>query len=280
MGGEVALTAAASGTGLAAVVAEGASSRVPADLVYLPADASGLIQRLDGEIIWALEGLMTDAAPPIPLTEAVAAADVPILLIVGQAADEVLPRAPSAARRPPRRSGSCRTRRTSSRSRATPRSGRPASSASWSRPWAVRRSWRASDARGRLPAGPHPGWQALSAGGSGPRALPQRVAYGHIRVSRGHPVGRPAADAGPPSIQGRPNVLSVPRDARQRPTAPGSCACGPIRRSGGHVGSCPPVNGICPYLTRWSRASPPGGPRGGPARWPPNRRTPRGGNAS
>ena len=249
MGGEVALTAAASGTGLAAVVAEGASSRVPADLVYLPADASGLIQRLDGEIMWALAGLMTDAAPPIPLTEAVAAADVPILLIVGQAADEVLPRAPSAARRPPRRSGSCRTRRTSSRSRATPRSGRPASSASWSRPWAVRRSWRASDARGRLPAGPHPGWQALSAGGSGPRALPQRVAYGHIRVSRGHPVGRPAAgpgppcsrcgaalDPGPPSIQGHPDVLPVPRDARQRPTAPGSCACGPIGRSGGHVG--------------------------------------------
>jgi hypothetical protein len=40
--------------------------------------------------MWALAGLMTDAAPPIPLTEAVAAADVPILLIVGHAADEVL----------------------------------------------------------------------------------------------------------------------------------------------------------------------------------------------
>jgi dienelactone hydrolase len=93
MGGEVALTAAASGTGLAAVVAEGASSRVPADLVYLPADVSGLIQRLDGEIMWALAGMMTDAAPPISLTEAVAAAaaaEVPLLLIVGQATDEVL----------------------------------------------------------------------------------------------------------------------------------------------------------------------------------------------
>jgi dienelactone hydrolase len=91
MGGEVALTAAASGSGLAAVVAEGVSSRVPADLVYLPADVSGFIQRLDGAIMWALADVMTDAAPPIPLTEAVTRAeDVPILLIVGQASDEVL----------------------------------------------------------------------------------------------------------------------------------------------------------------------------------------------
>ncbi len=93
MGGEVALTAAASRTGLAAVVAEGASARVPADLVYLPADLSGIIQRLDGEIMWALAGLMTDAEAPSPLTEAVATAadaDVPVLLIVGDAPDEVL----------------------------------------------------------------------------------------------------------------------------------------------------------------------------------------------
>jgi dienelactone hydrolase len=92
MGGEIALTAAASGTGLAAVVAEGASSRVPADLVYLPGDVSGLIQRLDGEIMWGLAGLMTDAAPPMPLTEAVAATSdaMPVLLIVGQASDEVM----------------------------------------------------------------------------------------------------------------------------------------------------------------------------------------------
>jgi dienelactone hydrolase len=91
MGGEVALTAAASGSGLAAVVAEGASSRVPADLVYLPADVSGLIQRLDGAIMWALADVMTDAAPPISLTDAVTRAeDVPILLIVGEASDEML----------------------------------------------------------------------------------------------------------------------------------------------------------------------------------------------
>ena len=50
MGGEVAVTAAASEAGLAAVVAEGISARVPADLAYLPDDVSGVIQRLDGEI--------------------------------------------------------------------------------------------------------------------------------------------------------------------------------------------------------------------------------------
>jgi fermentation-respiration switch protein FrsA (DUF1100 family) len=89
MGGEVAITAAAADTGLRAVVAEGVSARVDGDLAYLPDDPSGIIQRLDGQIMWAIADLMTDAAPPIPLTEAVAlASDVPMLVVVGAAADE------------------------------------------------------------------------------------------------------------------------------------------------------------------------------------------------
>jgi dienelactone hydrolase len=88
MGGEVAVTAAASEAGLAAVVAEGISARVPADLAYLPDDVSGVIQRLDGEIMWAVADLMTDAVMPMPLPEAVAAVGVPTMIIVGASADE------------------------------------------------------------------------------------------------------------------------------------------------------------------------------------------------
>ena len=88
MGGEVAITAA-SETGLAVVVAEGVSARVPADLAFLPSDATGIIERVDGEIMWAVAALLTDAVPPMPLTEAVAqAAGVPMLVIVGSDPDE------------------------------------------------------------------------------------------------------------------------------------------------------------------------------------------------
>ena len=89
MGGEVAITAAAADDRLAAVVAEGVSARVPADMDYLPDDITGTIQRWDGELMWAVAGLMTSATPPVPLREAVAdAARVPVLLIVGGAEDE------------------------------------------------------------------------------------------------------------------------------------------------------------------------------------------------
>jgi dienelactone hydrolase len=84
MGGEIALTAAAADLGLAAAVAEGVSARIPADLSYLPGDLQGTIERIDGEVMWALADLMTDAPMPVPLTEAVAAADgeVPTLIVV------------------------------------------------------------------------------------------------------------------------------------------------------------------------------------------------------
>jgi dienelactone hydrolase len=88
MGGEIALTAAAARPGIAAVVAEGVSARVPADLAYLPSDLTGFIHRVDAGIMWGLAALLADATPPPPLTEVVAAIDVPTLVIVGSAADE------------------------------------------------------------------------------------------------------------------------------------------------------------------------------------------------
>jgi dienelactone hydrolase len=101
MGGEEALTAAAADLGLSAVVAEGVSARVPADLAYLPDDLTGAIHRIDAGIMWGLASLMSQASPPIPLVEAVARAadEVPILVIVGTAADEAAaaPRLQAAA---------------------------------------------------------------------------------------------------------------------------------------------------------------------------------------
>jgi acetyl esterase/lipase len=90
MGAEVAITAAAADERISAVVAEGVSARVPEDLAYLPDDASGMIQRLDGQLMWAAAAVMTDAPRPPPLTEAIAdATRVPVLLIVGSAPDEM-----------------------------------------------------------------------------------------------------------------------------------------------------------------------------------------------
>lgn len=91
MGGEIALTAAASDLRLSAVVAEGVSARTPADLAYLPGDLQGTVERIDGELMWAMVDLMTDAAMPIPLTEAVATVDgeTPTLIVVANDPDEV-----------------------------------------------------------------------------------------------------------------------------------------------------------------------------------------------
>ncbi len=101
MGGEIALTAAAADIGLAAVVADGVSARTPADLAYLPGDLTGVIERIDGELMWAIAGLMTDAPVPMPLTEAVAVADgkVPTLIIVASDPSEAAaaPRLAAAA---------------------------------------------------------------------------------------------------------------------------------------------------------------------------------------
>jgi dienelactone hydrolase len=89
MGGEEAITAAAGDPRLHAVVAEGVSARVPEDLAYLPSDATGIIERLEAEVMWAAADLMTDAPRPVALADAVAdAAREPVLLIVGADDDE------------------------------------------------------------------------------------------------------------------------------------------------------------------------------------------------
>jgi dienelactone hydrolase len=91
MGGEIALSAAATDLGLAAVVAEGVSGRTPADLAYLQGDLTGSIERVEAELMWTLADLMTDAVPPMPLTEAVAVAagELPILVIVANDRSDV-----------------------------------------------------------------------------------------------------------------------------------------------------------------------------------------------
>jgi dienelactone hydrolase len=89
MGGEEAITAAAAGTRLEAVVAEGVSARVPGDLAYLPNDPIAVIERLETTVMWTAADLMTDAVPPVPLRQAFAAASrVPVLLIVGSDRDD------------------------------------------------------------------------------------------------------------------------------------------------------------------------------------------------
>ncbi len=84
MGGEQAITRAGSDARLVAVVAEGASARVAADTP--PASgAEGGVERAVGWVQDAAAGLMTRAARPEPLTEAVAGMGLrPLLLVAGE----------------------------------------------------------------------------------------------------------------------------------------------------------------------------------------------------
>jgi dienelactone hydrolase len=85
MGGEQALTAAAVDPRIRAVVAEGAERRAPADLASLPGGLRGGIQRAVEWLTFTAADLLTDAAPPPGLREAVAAiAPRPILFIAGR----------------------------------------------------------------------------------------------------------------------------------------------------------------------------------------------------
>ncbi|MGB8021403.1 MAG: alpha/beta fold hydrolase [Candidatus Nanopelagicales bacterium] len=92
MGGEEAIGAAAADPRISAVVAEGAGQRVAADKAWL-SDVygwRGALQEHVERITFATADVLTDAAPPIPLREAAAAAAPrPMLLIAGGAtADE------------------------------------------------------------------------------------------------------------------------------------------------------------------------------------------------
>jgi len=93
MGGEQAIGALAIDPRIRAVVAEGATNRVLADKAWL-ADTYGIRGRIQlgvDAVTYGLADLMTDADPPIPLGDAVAAAAPrPVLLIAGgNAPDEV-----------------------------------------------------------------------------------------------------------------------------------------------------------------------------------------------
>ncbi len=91
MGAEEAITAAAGDPRLKAVVAEGASVRTAADLVWLGDDLLGWIERLETHVMFGAADLMTAASQPMPLTEAVRAmAPTPLLLISSADPDEAL----------------------------------------------------------------------------------------------------------------------------------------------------------------------------------------------
>jgi uncharacterized protein len=85
MGAEQALTAAAGDGRIKAVVAEGVERRSTADLVALPTDPRGGVQRAVEWTVFAAADLMTSAKQPIGLADAVAAtAPRPILLVAGR----------------------------------------------------------------------------------------------------------------------------------------------------------------------------------------------------
>ncbi len=71
MGGEEAITAEAADNRIAAVVAEGASVRVPGDRVWGEGGIGGVIEAAYYPIMWGLADLMTDPAPPVTLADAV-----------------------------------------------------------------------------------------------------------------------------------------------------------------------------------------------------------------
>jgi dienelactone hydrolase len=91
MGGEEAVGAAGR---FRAVVAEGATNRVAADRAWMARQfgLAGRLQTVVDRLTYGLTDLLTDASPPTPLRDAVAAApDTPVLLVTaGQVEDEAL----------------------------------------------------------------------------------------------------------------------------------------------------------------------------------------------
>jgi dienelactone hydrolase len=82
MGGEEAITAAASDPRIQAVVGEGVEARVAGDDDRLPRDLSGWTERVMDRIQYGVTDLLTAASPPIPLRDAVRkVAPRPILIV-------------------------------------------------------------------------------------------------------------------------------------------------------------------------------------------------------
>ena len=90
MGGEEAVGAAAADPRIKAVVAEGVTGRTAADRdQWLPGGAAGTVQRALDVYTFAVTDLLTPAAPPTPLHEAVANSDADFLLVTaGKVPDE------------------------------------------------------------------------------------------------------------------------------------------------------------------------------------------------
>jgi pimeloyl-ACP methyl ester carboxylesterase len=91
MGGEEAVGAAAADPRIRAVVAEGVTARTAADKdQWLPGGAAGTVQRALDAYTFGVTDLLTPAAPPTPLHEAVATSDADFLLVTaGRVPDEV-----------------------------------------------------------------------------------------------------------------------------------------------------------------------------------------------
>lgn len=84
MGGEQAITAAATDERIRAVVAEGVGVRCYADLAAFPRNFTGLVVRGEGLVMFPLADLLSGARPPIGLAEAVrSVAPRRVLLIAG-----------------------------------------------------------------------------------------------------------------------------------------------------------------------------------------------------
>ncbi len=89
MGGEVAITAAASDGRIRAVVAEGATARTCADLTFLGNDPEGGIHRTDSCLGWAIAAATSGAREPKPLLDEVRAlGSRPALLIAADLPEE------------------------------------------------------------------------------------------------------------------------------------------------------------------------------------------------
>lgn len=92
MGGEEAIGAMAADPRIRAVVAEGATNRTAADKTWLPTvyGVRGTLQQALDTVMYATADLLTDAAPPIPLRDAVARAAPrhALLITAGAVPDE------------------------------------------------------------------------------------------------------------------------------------------------------------------------------------------------
>ncbi len=89
MGGEIAITGAASDSRLKAVVAEGATARTCGDQTYLGGDLEGFIHHFDSCLGWVIAGVLTGAPEPATLRDNLTKlGSRPVLLIAADDSEE------------------------------------------------------------------------------------------------------------------------------------------------------------------------------------------------